>query len=233
MGYVKRKASTSASKYTVQDFEKAKADFLSSVATIVHMESIPAALILNCDQTGIRLVPSSNWTLEKKGVKRVALSGCDDKRQITAVVCGSMTGDFLPLQVVYQGTTHRCHPKSNLPPDWSVTHSKNRWSNEETTIEYLNDIIIPYVEAIRCDVGDKPALLILDNFKGHSTDAVINLLEANNIHTCFLPANCTDLLQPMDLSVNKPVKDFLRNKFENWYADKIASEVNSCEGWQN
>ena len=89
------------SKYTVQDFDKVKASFLSSVATIVHMESIPAALILNCDQTGIQLVPSSNWTLEKKGVKRVALSGGDDKRQITAVVCGSMTGDFLPLQIVY------------------------------------------------------------------------------------------------------------------------------------
>ena len=29
-------------------------------------------------------------------------------------------------------------------------------------------------------------------------------------------ANCADRHQPLDLSVNKPAKDFLRGKFEEW-----------------
>jgi len=33
--------------------------------------------------------------------------------------------------------------------------------------------------------------------------------------------NCTDRLQPLDLSINKPVKDFLQNKFQKWYAEEI------------
>lgn len=50
------------------------------------------------------------------------------------------------------------------------------------------------------------ALLIMDNFKGQLTASVNALLEANNIHVCLLPANTTDLLQPLDIAVNKPVE---------------------------
>jgi hypothetical protein len=41
---------------------------------------------------------------------------------------------------------------------------------------------------------------------------------------CYVPANITDILQPMDLAENKPVKDFLKSKFElsNWYAEEVT-----------
>ncbi len=54
----------------------------------------------------------------------------------TAVFCGSMVGDFLPPQLIYQGKTSRCHPKYNFPLDWSITHAPKHWSTEATTIEY-------------------------------------------------------------------------------------------------
>ena len=46
---------------------------------------------------------------------------------------------------------------------------------------------------------------------------MLNLLEANHVDTVSISANCTDHLQPVDLSVNKPAKDFLRSKFEEIY----------------
>ena len=46
-------------------------------------------------------MPSASWTMEKCGVKRVELAGVSDKRQITAVLCGSLVGDFLPVQLIY------------------------------------------------------------------------------------------------------------------------------------
>ena len=36
-----------------------------------------------------------------------------------------------------------------------------------------------------------------------------------------VPANCTDKLQPMDLSVNKAEKDFLMKKFQIWYSHEV------------
>ena len=120
--------------------------FLNDVVATVTMKEIPAELILNWDQTGIKVVPSSTWTMEERGVKRVEMVGVNDKRQITAVFCGSLTGDFLPVQVIYKGKTPRCHPHFTFPPGWHITHSPRHWSTEQTMVEYVEHIIVPYQE---------------------------------------------------------------------------------------
>ena len=42
-------------------------------------------------------------------------------------------------------------------------------------------------------------------------------------------ANTTDLLQPMDISVNKPEKDFLRRKFQRWYSEQVTKQLEGVE----
>ena len=92
-------------------------------------------------------------------------------------------------------------------------------------IQYVQNII-PYVRNVRDLLnGDKAALVIMDKFKGQTTEKVIRALDAANIHTCFLPSNTTGLLQPMDLTVNKPMNAFLRRKFEEWYAINLISQL--------
>ena len=67
--------------------------------------------------------------MEKEGSKRVEIVGVDDKRQITAVFAGSLAGDFLPPQLIYKGTTNRCHLTVQFPAKWHITH--NLWENEK------------------------------------------------------------------------------------------------------
>ena len=226
MKFVQRKATTSKSKYTPENFSAVKKSFLEDVVTTVDMEGIPPELIMNWDQTGIKLVPSSSWTMAQQGSRRVEMSGVGDKRQITAIYCGTILGDFLPLQLIYQGKTPRCHPHYKFPPEWSITHSPKHWSNEQTMLEYIDHIIVPYIERVRQELDEcKPALVIMDNFKGQVTEKVISVLELHDIHTCLLPPNTTDVLQPMDISVNKPAKDFLRIKFQQWYSAQIVEQL--------
>ena len=98
MNFVQRKATTSLSKLTMTDFKERKREFLNDIATTVEMEEIPGKLILNWDQTaGIKFVPSSTWTMERRGEHRVEMVGVNDKRQITAVFCSSTAGEFLPI----------------------------------------------------------------------------------------------------------------------------------------
>ena len=70
----------------------------------------------------------------------------DDKRQLTAVFGGSKTGKFLPPQVIYQGKIHRWIPKVKFPDDWDVTFQQNHWSNKGTMTDYIEKILLPYVE---------------------------------------------------------------------------------------
>jgi len=53
------------SKYSKADFSEVKRSFLRSVVETVTMEEIPPELILNWDQTGIMIVPSSSWTMHE------------------------------------------------------------------------------------------------------------------------------------------------------------------------
>ena len=74
------------------------------------MDTIPKELVVDFDQTGIRYVPVSDWTMVEEGAKRVELVSKDDKRKITALLAGSMSGEFLPPQLINQGKTSRCLP---------------------------------------------------------------------------------------------------------------------------
>ena len=84
MGFVQRKATSALSKHSDDDFEKMKTQFLDDVVATVIMDNIPSELILNWDQTGIKIVPCT--TLDNK-----------HEHQFTLVVCGSLVEDFLPV----------------------------------------------------------------------------------------------------------------------------------------
>ena len=66
-----------------------------------------------------------------------------------------------------------------------------------------------------------PAMAFFDVFRGQRTDNIYLLPVANNIVAIQLPPNCTDKLQPLDLSVNKPLKDGMKAKFQQRYADEV------------
>ena len=87
--------------------------------------------------------------MEEEGSKRIELIGKDDKRQLTALFAGSLTGDFLPIQIIYQGKTSKCLPKFNFPNTWHVAFTINHWANEKTMEDYIKMIIVPYFEQTR------------------------------------------------------------------------------------
>lgn len=108
------------------------------------MDEVPSAMVINWDHTAINYVPVSSWTMEKEGSKKVEIVAKDDKRQITAVFGCSMAGDFLPVQLLYQGKTTRSLPRFQFSEDWHAMSTPNHWANEDTTKLYIEKIIFPY-----------------------------------------------------------------------------------------
>ena len=59
MGYVKRKCTTSG-KLLSRFFDESKEIFLADIAAKVVMDEVPEELIINWDQTGLSIVPTSD-----------------------------------------------------------------------------------------------------------------------------------------------------------------------------
>ncbi len=113
----------------------------------------------------------------------------------------------------FKGKTSKCLPTVTFPDKWHVTATPNHWSNEITMIDYVKKVLLPYVNDKRVELTlpeDHPALVIFDKFNGQTTEEVFKLLEGNSIMYVIVPPNCTDRLQPLDVSVNKAAKEFLR-----------------------
>ncbi len=227
MGYSKRRGN-STSKVLPENFVQLKQQYLTDIMSVVKFEEIPEQLILNWDQTAMKIVPSASWTMAKKGSKRVEIAAKDDKRQITAVFACALSGTFLPVQLIYGGSTPRCLPTVSFPSNWHITCTSNHWSNVSTMVDYTEKILIPYVAQTRTNLQlcpDYPALVIFDVFKGQCTENIYELLDKNNIFHVLVPANCTDQLQPLDLSVNKPAKEQMRHHFQEWYGQIILQQL--------
>ena len=68
-----------------------------------------------------------------------------------------------------------------------------------------------------------PARVVYDRFKAQCTDGMLQLLRENHIDSLLIPASCTDQLQPLDVSVNKPAKEFLRKSFSFGIQNKYVA----------
>ena len=62
-------------------------------------------------------------------------------------------------------------------------------------------------------------MLALDAFKGHLTDSMKNQLRKMKTELVVIPGGMTSVLQPMDVSINKPFKDRLRQQYLTWIVD--------------
>ena len=175
MGFVKRKGGTKT-RVLPMNLDDSRSAFLQEIQVTTEFEEIPPQLVLNWHHTALSYVPASKWTMEKQGVTRVEIGGFSDKRQITVLFAATLSGDFLPIQLIYQGKTKRCHPDYPFPPDWHITHTPTHWLNEETMLAYIDKIIVPYALRMKKELGvpdNHHALMIYDEFRGQITADVV------------------------------------------------------------
>ena len=91
----------------------------------------------------------------------------------------------------------------NYDPQVVVKFNAKAYANAENLLEYLEDQFIPVLNS-------QPSLLVLDLFAAHKTPEVLDTFLANDIIVSLIPGGCTSLVQPLDVSINRPFKDILK-----------------------
>ena len=212
-------------------YEECKLTFLTDIKSCIAMHSIPLQLVLNADQTPSSYVSVGKTTMAARNSSSVPIKGLTDKRNITLTFVISLNGDFLPMQIIYQGKTKASQPRGfDFPRGFVVTQNPKHYSNELETLNLLDNIIQPYVVLKRKELNlpaTQKALLIWDVFKGQKTAKVLSKLAAMNIEVVSVPANMTHFFQPLDLTVNREAKKFMKDQFTAWYSAQIHTQLDS------
>ena len=149
---------------------------------------------MNLDQIPSYLVPCKKFTMAKKGSNNVTIHGCNDKRMITATFVITLSGAFLPMQLIYGGKTLQSLPRYQFPHSFSLSVNPKQYSNTTESLKLLNEIIIPYVKKIRSseDIpNDQYSVVIMDVFTRQKTSEVLDLVNANKILVTNVPRNMT------------------------------------------
>lgn len=68
-------------------------------------------MALNLDQTQLTYVSLGRQTFDLKDLIPVPIKGIDNKRQMTATFTVSVSGSFLPIQLIFNAKTKHCFPK--------------------------------------------------------------------------------------------------------------------------
>ena len=135
------------------------------------------------------------------------------------------------MQIIYEGKTDRSQPRGVVfPKGFHVTQNEKHWSNETETVNFIEQVIDPYVTDKRKELGlpaNQKALLTLVVFEGQTTDHVAQILDSLNIKVVKVPANMTHFFQPLDLTVNGSAKYFMRKKFVTWHAEEIKKQMDA------
>ena len=70
-------------------------------------------------------------------------------------------------------------------------------------------------------LGRRRSLLVLDSFEAHKTEQVKRSFKSENTDLAVIPGGLTSVLQPLDVCLNKPFKDTVRQKWMTWLAEGI------------
>ena len=122
----------------------------------------------------------------------------------------------LPLYVIFLGTeTGRVQGYCTqwASHGWAsrvfYRMQKKVWMDEICMVDWVNKVWGPYTK----QVGGS-TLLILDKAKTHLTPNVCQLL--NSCEVEYIPPRYTSKLQPMDVGMNKPFQDRMRECVEDF-----------------
>ena len=208
-GFSIRRRTTVAQKLP-KDYEDKLISFQRFVISKRKQHSFELKHIGNADQTPLTFDIVTNSTVAEKGIKSVPiLTTGHDKDRFTVMLACLGDGTKLPPYVVFKRKTL---PKNMVFPHGLVVRCQEKgWMNEDLVKDWLNTVWSKVG-----GLSHRKSMLVWDSFRAHLSNPVRRTLQSLNTECAVIPGGMTGILQPLDVSINKPFKDRLRNKWQQW-----------------
>lgn len=193
-----------------EDLEEKITLFQSVVIKMRKKEQYDLSQIGNMDETPVWFDMPTSKTVSAKGEKTVLVRTTGhEKSRFTVVLSCLADGTKLKPMVVFKRKTL---PKGQFPSGVVIHNHPKGWMDEEGIKIWIEKVW----NSRPGGMLKKKSLLVWDSFKAHLVDSVKRKLKCNNTDVAVIPGGLTSVVQPLDVSLNKPFKDRLRGNWSNW-----------------
>ncbi|CAG9953466.1 unnamed protein product [Clonostachys rosea f. rosea IK726] len=182
-------------------------EYFQQLQEVIEREGIQPDDIWNMDETGFRIGMKSNAMIITKRKRAHYFALPQNRETATAIEAISAGGRVIPAFLILSALTHVANwydEIQGLDPDTRVAVVESGYSNDELALNWLQHF---NEHSRKGQVGAK-RLLLVDGHGSHHTAQFIEFCDNNGIIPFGMPSNLTHLLQPLDVCVFQPYKDY-------------------------
>jgi hypothetical protein len=205
----------------------------------IKEHDIPTEIHINMDQAQGVYAQGCNFTWAQTGSKQVSVVGAEEKRVMTIVVSVSSSGMLLPFQAVYEGKSSVSCPKKSANRHAEATaagfrfkYSGNQtyWSTQKTMRSLIDDIIAPYFSEQKQKLGlpkTQKSIWQIHTWSVHWSQEFRDWMKKAypNIILHYVPAGCTGVVQPCDVSIQCIMKHSLKRSCHHYVVNEILAQI--------
>jgi hypothetical protein len=190
--------------------------------------------IVNGDETMWLVCVVPRKTIRRKGEESVRINVDGYPKAGLTIMCTvNAKCEKLPLFIIAQGTTERCHNQLGIHPgfNYHVEHSKTGWMVQE--------LVFSYFRFLRRQIPNGIIYLVFDQYPTHISQPAKALAERLNIQIIPIPKGATSQYQQLDRSVFGVMKNYAREKWDDLASrrllpkqDKVFATALALEAWE-
>lgn len=216
--------STSASRAT--SFNKHNvSDFFTKLSTVLDKYKFPPSRIYNLDETGVTTVLKPRKIIAKRGIKQVgALVSAERGTLVTVELAVNALGHAVPPMFIFPRLKFKDLFLKGGPPESIGAGNGSGWMTATEFLIYMEH----FIKHTKPSPSD-PILLLLDNHQSHIDIFVVEKAKSNSIIMLSFPPHCTHRLQPLDVGVNAPFKNYCAKAQDNWLRNNPGKTMSIYE----
>ena len=182
--------------------------FHNHIIKLRKLHSYAMCNIANMDETPVFFDLPGNRTINLTGEKTVLVRTTgNEKNHFTVVLCCTADGTKLKPMIILKRKTL---PKVMFPSGVVIHVNEKGWMDTEAMMVWLQKVWAHRPGAS----SQSRSLLAWDSFRGHLVDRVKERTQNGyNTDINVIPGGLTSVLQPLDVSINRPFKCHVRDQW--------------------
>lgn len=168
--------------------------------------------IYNCDETGVTTVTDPPKVFAQKGLKQVGQATSAERGELVTVLNFiNAAGSFIPPAFIFPRVNFKNFMLTGAPSGSLGLSNRSGWMTEANFVLCMKH----FVKHTR-PTEESKLLLLMDNHDSHIAYNVVEYAKANHIILLTFPPHCSHRLQPLDVSVYGPFKNFVKVAQNEW-----------------